>query len=58
MHKPPDDPCPVAAWADTHQVTAGMDGNGARLQCHATIETNVSAHTKHLPDSTGSQAPS
>ena len=54
MHKAPDDPRPIAAWADTHQVTAGMDGNGACLQCHGAIRTNVPAHTRHPQDSTGS----
>jgi hypothetical protein len=54
MHKTPDDPRPIAEWADTHQVAAGMDSNGACLQCHAAIGTNVPAHTKHQPASTGS----
>jgi hypothetical protein len=54
MHKTPDDPRPIAEWADTHQVAAGMDGNGACLQCHAAIGTNLPAHTKHRPASTGS----
>ena len=35
MHKTPDDPRSIAEWADTHQVAAGMEGNGACLQCHA-----------------------
>jgi hypothetical protein len=54
MHKPPTDPRPVAEWADTHQVTAGMNGNGACLQCHNGIGNNLSAHTRHAPESTGS----
>ena len=54
MHKPPEDPRPVAEWADTHQVSAGMQGNGACTQCHQGIAADVSAHTNHPPRSTGS----
>ena len=54
MHKVPDDPRPVSEWAATHQVSAGMDGNGACLQCHDALGTNVAAHTHHETGSTGS----
>ena len=54
MHTTDDDPRPRAQWADTHQVAVGKEGNGACLQCHASIGTNVPAHTKHQTDSTGS----
>ena len=54
MHKAEGDPRPIGQWADTYQVSAGMDGNQACLQCHTRLRTNVSAHTKHQADSTGS----
>ena len=54
MHKTPEDPRPIAEWADTHQVAAGKEGNLACLQCHASIGTGVAAHTRHQPDSVGS----
>jgi hypothetical protein len=54
MHKTPGDQRPIAEWADTHQVAAGMDGNAACLQCHPAIGANVPAHTKHRLESTGS----
>src|SRR5262249_41524078 len=33
---------------------ARMNGNDACLQCHGTIRAGVTAHTKHLPESSGS----
>lgn len=54
MHRTPDDPRSVATWAATHQVSLGMDGNRACVQCHPTYEVNLTAHTKHTADSTGS----
>jgi hypothetical protein len=54
MHKAPDDPRPTAEWADTHQVATGMEGNGACLKCHPALGSNVSAHTNHQPQSSGS----
>jgi hypothetical protein len=54
MHKAADDPRSNREWADTHQVSAGMAGNEACLQCHETLRTNVPAHTKHAAGSTGS----
>jgi hypothetical protein len=53
MHKADDDPRPLAEWADD-QLGAGMDGNAACLQCHDIYRTNLTAHTKHAPESSGS----
>lgn len=36
-------------------LAQGMAGNQACLQCHANIQENISAHTHHAADSTGSQ---
>ena len=55
MHKTPEDPRTVAEWADTHQVSAGMDGNAACTQCHVPIAADLPAHTNHAPESTGSR---
>ena len=54
MHKTPNDPRPVSVWAATHQVTAKMDDNEACVQCHETFDTNISQHTRHSAESTGS----
>lgn len=54
LHKSADDPRTVAAWADTHQVETDMDGNEACLQCHEPIREDLTAHTRHEPESTGS----
>jgi hypothetical protein len=53
MHKPPEDPRPVRTWADD-QLTSGMEGNAACLQCHDSYRTDPAAHTKHAADSSGS----
>ena len=55
MHKTPEDTQSVAGWAATHQVTAGMESNNACLQCHETLASNLTAHTRHDADSSGSQ---
>ena len=55
MHKTPDDPRTVTEWADTHQVSAGMDGDAACTQCHEGIAADVAAHTHHAPESAGSR---
>ena len=55
MHKTPEDSRTVAEWADTHQVSAGMDGDAACTQCHEGIAADPSAHTNHAPDSAGSR---
>jgi hypothetical protein len=54
MHKTPDDSRSIAEWAETFQVSAGINGNRACLQCHPTIQTNLTAHTRHQAESTGS----
>ena len=55
MHKTPEDPRTVTEWADTHQVSAGMDGDAACTQCHEGIAADVAAHTHHAPESAGSR---
>ena len=55
MHKTPEDPRTVAEWADTHQVSAGMDGNAACAQCHEGVAADPGAHTNHAPASAGSR---
>ena len=47
MHKTADDPRSITEWADTHQVSAGMNGNEACLQCHPALRADLTAHTKH-----------
>lgn len=54
MHKTPDDPRSVASWAETHQVSADKDGNGACVTCHQDVGQNLTAHTRHEAASTGS----
>jgi hypothetical protein len=53
LHKTADDPRPLAEWADD-QLSVGRADNGACLQCHPALGENLTAHTKHKPDSTGS----
>ena len=55
MHKTPDDERTIQTWADTHQISSNMNGNAACLQCHTSLETDVSDHTNHAADSTGSR---
>ena len=55
MHKTDDDPRSVAAWADGHQVSSGMDGDEACLQCHEPLRADPAAHTRHAPESAGSR---
>lgn len=40
--------------APADQLGHGMDGNAACLQCHQSLQQDVSAHTRHAPDSPGS----
>jgi cytochrome c552 len=54
MHKADTDPRSLHAWADTHQVSSGLDGNEGCLQCHEQLRSHLTAHTKHAPASTGS----
>ena len=53
MHKTVDDPRAAEEWADD-QLATGMSGNGACLQCHETFGADLTAHTKHRADSSGS----
>jgi len=53
MHKAASDPRSLEKWADD-QLTFGMDGNNACLQCHAPLRANLVAHTKHSAASEGS----
>ena len=55
MHKTSEDPRSATEWADTHQVSAGMDGDAACTQCHQGIGADVRAHTNHAPGATGSR---
>ncbi len=55
MHKTADDPRSIETWAETHQVSSQRDGDEACVQCHATIESDVRAHTNHPVESTGSR---
>jgi hypothetical protein len=54
MHKAPEDPRSVEEWADGHQVSAGLGGDQACLQCHAAQRANPTAHTNHKAGSPGS----
>jgi nitrate/TMAO reductase-like tetraheme cytochrome c subunit len=53
MHTTATDPRSIREWADD-QVTPGMSGNKACLQCHQSIDANLTAHTKHQASSEGS----
>jgi hypothetical protein len=53
MHRADDDPRTPREWANG-QLAPGMAGNAACLQCHATIASDVTSHTKHAAASTGS----
>jgi len=55
MHKTADDPRPIDAWAETHQVSSTRDGDDACLQCHEATASDLGAHTNHPVDSTGSR---
>ncbi len=54
MHKPTEDPRSTAEWADTHQVSTDKEGNDACLQCHEPIRAELTAHTRHDTESSGS----
>jgi hypothetical protein len=53
MHKTPDDPRTLDAWADD-QLGPDMDGDKACTSCHASIRADIGAHTKHKAGSSGS----
>jgi hypothetical protein len=54
MHQPVDDPRPLKEWANA-QLRIGMDGDEACLQCHESIRSNLTEHTHHEAESTGSR---
>ena len=54
MHPREGDQRPLADWADTHQLSPGMEGNRACLACHPKLGGNVEAHTHHSSNSAGS----
>ena len=54
LHQSSDDPRTLEEWAND-QVTVGMEGNGACLQCHPTFSGDALArHTHHDGESAGS----
>lgn len=53
MHKPANDPRPLREWAND-QLRLGHDGNAACLGCHESFAADISAHTYHQPESSGS----
>ena len=56
MHTTPEDPRSIATGPRrTHQVSTGMDGNAACGPCHEALVTDLSAHTRHDADSSGSR---
>jgi cytochrome c552 len=54
MHQSSDDRRPMAEWADDQLSPRGVD-DAACLQCHPSYRADVTAHTKHDRDSTGSR---
>ena len=52
-----DDPRPISItkWAGSGQLKAKMDSDEACLQCHQSLRNNLTAHTHHGPDSSGSR---
>ena len=54
MHKTAEDARSIESWADTHQVSAGMGGNEACLQCHSMLRPNLASHSQHRTESAGS----
>ncbi len=55
IHKKADDPRSLAEWAGTHQVSTEGEGDQACLQCHEPMADQVTAHTRHAADSSGSR---
>ncbi|MDC0325274.1 multiheme c-type cytochrome [bacterium] len=53
MHHPQSGSKEMELWRDD-QIKPGMDSNESCLQCHESMRENVSEHTHHLTDSTGS----
>jgi hypothetical protein len=53
MHQTPDDGRAISEWADD-QIAPRALGNGACLECHSPLARDVSAHTRHRAESSGS----
>ena len=53
MHQPAGDRRAAREWADD-QLTPGMSGNQACLQCHEPIAKDLIGHTRHEAGSSGS----
>ena len=53
MHRKPTDERTPMEWAND-QLNVGMRENDACLQCHQSMRENISEHTHHLSDSSGS----
>jgi hypothetical protein len=53
MHQPAGDRRPAAEWAND-QITPGMAGNQACLQCHSSMAATLTTHTRHGAGSEGS----
>ena len=45
----------IQKWARAAQLKPKMDSDEACLQCHQTMATNITAHTHHSADSSGSR---
>ena len=54
MHQAAEDSRPVKEWAND-QLTSGMDGDEACLQCHESFAAGLTSHTHHRADSEGSR---
>lgn len=54
MHKESGDTRSTQTWAETHQVSPGMESNQACVACHDKFRTNLTSHTKHQEGSSGS----
>ncbi|MBI1312112.1 ammonia-forming cytochrome c nitrite reductase subunit c552 [bacterium] len=53
LHRSADDARTLADWA-SDQLDIGMAGNHACLQCHQQFKENVTSHTHHAVESSGS----
>ncbi|MCH2170505.1 ammonia-forming cytochrome c nitrite reductase subunit c552 [Myxococcota bacterium] len=54
MHKAADDRRSNSEWA-VDQLGAGKGGDEACTRCHAELSADISAHTHHSPESSGSR---
>ncbi len=54
MHQAASDPRPVREWADD-QLKHAVMGDQACLQCHEGLRKDITAHTFHAADSSGSR---